>query len=350
MVLEKPRKRAEAVIMFLSGKLLVWCWLAVVVGIVWLGIPAAQAQGDSSDVHIQPRVPRSLVSSTADRELNTHTQAIRKNVELVLVPVTITDPMDRVVVGLGPNNFQVFEGKQPQEIKHFSSEDAPVSLGIILDVSGSMASKIERAREAVVDLLKASNPQDEFFLITFSDAPQLVQDFTQKIEEAQAKLLFATPKGQTALLDAIYLGIDKMKEAKYSRKALLVISDGGDNHSLYTENEVKSVVKEADVLLYSVGIFDHEFRTLEERLGPLLLSEISDVTGGRCYTVDSPNDLPLITERIGAELRNQYVLGYRPTANDDGKWRKIKVNLTYLPKGLPPLRVRAKSGYYAPSR
>ena len=335
---------------FSSRRLLIECWSTVLAGIVWLGIAPAQAQSDTSNVHIQPRVPVSRGNSAEDREPNTHTPLIRKNVELVLVPVTITDAMDRVVLGLGRSNFKVFEGKQPQEIKHFSSEDAPVSLGVVLDVSGSMVSKIERAREAVVELLKASNPQDEFFVIMFSDTPQLVQDFTQKIEEAQAQLLFARPKGQTALLDAIYLGINKMKEAKYHRKALLVISDGGDNHSRYTENEVKSVVKEADVLIYSVGIFDHESHTIEERLGPLLLSEISDVTGGRTYTLDNPNDLPLITQRIGVELRNQYVLGYRPTAIDDGKWRKIKVNLTYLPKGLPPLHVRAKSGYYAPSR
>jgi len=329
----------------------IWCWLGVLVGITGLGIPAAQGQGDSSEVHIQPRGELSLGNSTAGHKLNIDAQPIRKSVELVLVPVTLTDEMGRVILGLGQDNFKVFEGKKQQEIKHFSSEDAPVSLGVILDVSGSMAGKIESAREAVVEMLKSSNPQDEFFLITFSDAPQVAQNFTQKIENMHEKLLFATPKGRTALLDAIYLGIERMKEAKYPRKALLVISDGGDNHSVYTENEVQSVVKEADVLIYSVGIFDKESPTTEERLGPGLLKEMSDVTGGTAYTLDSPRHLPQITEHIGFELRTQYVLGYRPTSKEDyGKWRKIKVKLAYLPNGLSRLRVRSKTGYYAPSR
>jgi len=222
---------------------------------------------------------------------------------------------------------------------------------VILDMSGSMETKIERAREAVQEFLKASNPQDEFFLITFADTPHVVRDFTQKAEDLQERLLYTKPKGPTSLLDAIYMGVDKMKEAKYQRKALLVISDGGDNHSRYTEREVKSLTKEADVLIYSVGIFDREFATREELLGPALLTEISEISGARCYTLDDSKYLPVITRHIGVQLRNQYVLGYRPNnATDDGKWRKIKVKLTLLPRSLPPLRVHAKTGYYAPSQ
>jgi len=266
----------------------------------------------------------------------------------VLVPVTITDGMDRVVVGLDQRNFQLYEGKQPQEIKHFFSEDAPVSIGVILDMRGSMGTKIERARDAVQEFLKASNPQDEFFLITFADTPHLAQDFTQNAGDMQESLLYSKPKGRTALLDAIYMGVAKMKEAKYQRKALLLISDGGDNHSRYTEGEVKSLTKEADVLIYSVGIFDREFATREELLGPELLTEISEVTGARCYTLDDSKYLPTIARHIGVALRNQYVLAYRPNnAKDDGKWRKIKVKLTLLPKSLPRLNVHAKTGYYA---
>jgi Ca-activated chloride channel family protein len=269
----------------------------------------------------------------------------------VLVPVSVTGTMNRVVAGLEQGNFQLYEGKQFQEIKHFSREDAPVSLGVILDVSKSMASKIDRAREAVLKLLEASNPQDEFFLITFADTPHLVRDFTQQIGDMQERLLFARPRGETALLDALYLGLDKMKDAKYARKALLLISDGGDNHSLYTEKEVKSRIKEADVLVYSVGIFDREFSTMEERLGPKLLADISEMTGAQCYTLDNPNALPIITEYIGAQLRNQYVLAYSPrNPKIDGKWRKIEVKLTELPKGLPQLSVHAKTGYYGRSQ
>jgi len=210
-----------------------------------------------------------------------------------------------------------------------------------------METKIERAREAVLRLLEASNPQDEFFLITFSDTPHVIQTFTNTIEEMQEQLLLVRPKGQTALLDALYLGLNKMHEAKYARKALLVISDGGDNHSRYTEKEVKSRIKESDVLVYSVGVFDREFPTREERLGPELLTEISEVTGGRCYTLDNPNYLPTITRHIGLELRNQYVLAYSPNkSKNDGKWRKINVKLTQLPGRVPQLYVHARTGYY----
>ncbi len=315
--------------------------------VVCFAIPAARAQSGISDVHIEPRVQPGTVANLTSRFANT----IRTRVDLVLVPVTVTDTMNRVVVGLQQGNFQLYEGKQSQEIKHFSLEDAPVSIGVILDVSGSMASKIERAREAVLKLLEASNPQDEFFLITFSDTPQVVQNFTQSIGDIQEQLLFARPKGQTALLDALYLGLSQMKDAKYARKAILIISDGGDNHSRYTEKEVKSRIKESDVLVYSVGIFDREFATREELLGPELLTEISEVTGARCYTLDNPNDLPMITQHIGVELRNQYVLAYTPnTSKNDGKWRKIKVKLTLLPKWVPQLRVYARTGYYAQSQ
>jgi len=329
-----------------KSPVLVPCILAFAVfALVCLAVPVARAQSEINDVHIEPRVHSGLTSNITDLHLNT----IRTHAELVLVPVTVTDAMNRVVVGLARGNFQLYEGKQSQEIKHFSTEDAPVSLGIILDVSGSMAMKIERAREAVLKLLESSNPEDEFFLITFSDRPHLVQNFTQQIGDIQQQLLYARPKGSTALLDAIDLGLNKMHEAKYARKALLLISDGGDNHSRYSEKEVKARVKESDVLIYSVGIFDRQFATMEERLGPELLTDISEVTGARCYTLDNPNDLPLITQHIGVELRNQYVLAYSPNGpkKDDGKWRNIKVKLTLLPKSVPQLRVRARTGYYA---
>src|ERR1700736_4991729 len=321
--------------------------LSVLGSFLYPGIQEAHAQSEMSPVHIEPRVRSSPSAKFGDNSSNT----IRTRVDLVLVPVTITDGMDRVVVGLDQRNFQLYEGKQPQEIKHFFSEDGPVSIGVILDISGSMKTKIERAREAVDEFLKAANPQDEFFLITFADRPHVVQDFTQKTEDIQEGLLYTKPKGPTALLDAIYMALDKMKEAKYQRRALLLISDGGDNHSRYTEKEVKSLTKEANVLIYSVGIFDREFASREEFLGPALLSELSEVTGARCYTLDDSRYLPSITRHIGVQLRNQYVLGYRPNiAQDDGKWRKIKVKLTQLPRSLPQLRVYAKKGYYAPSQ
>ena len=311
---------------------------------------ASFAQLSTDDVHVVPRTPAETADKPAnsiDPELQTHTVPIKKDVDLVLVPVTITDQMDRLITGLDKANFQLFEGKQQQEIRHFSTEDAPISLGIIFDMSGSMASKIDRAREAVVEFCKSANPQDEFFMVTFSDTPHLVAGFTRDADQIQNKLVFTGPKGRTALLDAVYLGMHKMREAKNQKKALLIISDGGDNHSRYTEGEIKSQVKEADVMIYSIGIYDHAFPTIEEKLGPELLSELSEVTGGRGFTIDNPNDLPDVAGKIGMQLRNQYVLGYRPSqVNHDGKWHKIKVKL-HIPKGLPPLQIYARTGYYA---
>lgn len=310
---------------------------------------------DVDDIHVQPRagsddIAKTTVDGALADTVRPHSPTIRSKVDLVLVPVTVTDPANRLVTGLDKENFEVFEGKDRQELRNFSSEDAPISLGVIFDMSGSMASKIERAREAVIQFFKTANPQDEFFLITFADRPEEISDFTQSIDDLQGKLVFTVPKGRTALLDAIYLGVSKMREAKYPKKSLLIISDGGDNHSRYTEGEIKSLVKEADVMIYSIGIYDHYFQTEEERLGPQLLGDISELSGGRAFTIDNPNDLADVATKIGIELRNQYVLGYRPkNPGHDGKWHKIKVKLV-PPKGLPPLHVYAKTGYYASSQ
>jgi len=310
------------------------------------------AQSPIDEVHVNP--PSELPAARRraaeiDAALNTHTPPIKVDVDLVLVPVTITDARERLVVGLNQTDFEIFEGKNRQEIRHFSMEDAPVSLGVIFDMSGSMNSKFERAREAVIEFLKTANPQDEFFLITFADRPEEASDFTTSVEDVQAQMLHTFPKGRTALFDAIYLGITKMRQARYRKRALLIISDGGDNHSRYTEGEIKSLVKEADVLLYGVGIYDRYFPTPEERLGPLLLSNLTEITGGRTFTIDNPNDLPAVARAIGVQLRHQYLIGYRPSNSArNGKWHKIKVKLAAL-KGVPPLRVHAKTGYYAPS-
>jgi Ca-activated chloride channel homolog len=146
------------------------------------------------------------------------------------------------------------------------------------------------------------------------------------------------------------MAISHMRNARYQRKALVIISDGGDNRSRYTEKEVKSLIKEADVLVYSIGVFDTEFRTMEERLGPELLATISGLTGASAYALDNPKHLPAVAEHIANELRNQYILGYSPEEpRRDGKWRKIKVKLA-LPRGLQALRVQARSGYYGRSQ
>jgi Ca-activated chloride channel family protein len=326
-------------------------WLLVLGSASWSAKPSF-AQTGVNDVHVAPRMVETAKTEvppdTASPSLNAHVRPLRASADLVLVPVTITDPLNRLVTGLEKENFQLFEGGSGQEIKTFSSEDAPVSLGVIFDSSGSMKSKMDRAKDAVMEFFKTANPQDEFFMITFSDQPEVVSDFTSSVDEIQNKLIYAVPQRMTALMDAIYMGVTKMRQAKYSKKALLIISDGGDNHSRYTENEIKALVKEADVMVYAIGIYDRYFATPEERLGPELLGEVAELSGGRAFTVENPNDLADVATKIGIELRNQYVLGYRPhNVSRDGKWRKIKVKLL-PPKGLPPLRVYARPGYYAP--
>ena len=320
---------------------------------VLASVAGGLAQSSSTDdVHVVPRSSRvaaqtAIVLATATPGPRVSGAVIRTSADLVMVPVTVTDEMNRPVVGLDQTNFELFENKKQQDIKNFSSEDAPISIGIILDTSHSMANKLERAREAVRQFCEASNPADEFFLVTFSDDPRLATDFTNRPEELENALLTAQAKGRTSLLDAIYMGIRKMKTAHYARRALLILSDGGDNHSRYNDRDVKRAIKEADVLIYSVGTFDRYVSTQEELLGPELLKSVSEVTGGESFTISRVEELPEVTRSIGSHLRYQYMLTYRPQeAERDGKWHKISVKLR-LPRNWSLLRINARTGYYA---
>jgi Ca-activated chloride channel homolog len=325
-----------------------------------LSLACAHAQDDQlNKVHVQP--PSSTSSPTTEpngaeappesgiKALKVHPGSfIRMDVDMVLVPVTITDPMNRLVTGLEQNDFQVYENNSEQKISSFACEDAPVSIGIIFDLSGSMTSKLNRAKDAILQFIKTANPQDEFFVIGFNDRPELIEDFTSSVDDIEARLAIVRAGHRTALLDAIYYGVAKMKEARHERKALLVVSDGGDNRSRYTEGEVRAQVRESDVEIYSIGIFDPYAPTPEERAGPQLLEDLSDSTGGRMFRVDDVDEMSDIAEKISTELRNQYVIGYKPAdLSKDGKWRKVKVKVN-PPPGLPPLTVYARTGYYAP--
>jgi Ca-activated chloride channel family protein len=292
-----------------------------------------------------------LAASPNERRLGAE-RGIRVDVDLALVNVTITDPYNRLVTGLEQENFRIFEDNIEQDVAHFSNEDVPVSIGVIFDLSGSMANKVDKSRLAALQFFKTANPQDEFFLVSFNDRAQLVSPFTSSIEDLQTRLMFTAARGRTAMLDAIYLGLSQMKGARNTKRALLIISDGGDNHSRYTERDIRNYVKEADVQVYAIGIYDPSGNraTPEEVSGPSLLGDLTDMTGGRTLPVANLNDLPDIAIKISMELRNQYVLGYKPSNRaHDGKWRKLKIKLR-PPKGLPPLNVYAKSGYLAPSR
>jgi len=320
--------------------------------LVWVAVPAIAddtrgAQEPRVTIKPRPRPPAAL------EEAGPRSANIRVDTELVLIPVTVTDPLNRFVTGLDKDHFKLFEDKIEQKITHFASEDAPLSVGFVFDVSGSMGAKLRKSREAVAQFLKTANPEDEFFLVQFSDRPELAVKFTSEGEEIQNRLTFTQSRGRTALLDAIYLSLHEMKRARNPRKALLIVSDGGDNSSRYTESEIKNLVREADVQIYAIGIFEpiaSRGRTPEELAGPSLLGEIAEQTGGRHFPVENVNELPDVAAKIGIELRNQYILGYSPSNQQkDGKYRRVQVKLVQ-PKGLPPLRAFWRLGYYAPTQ
>lgn len=316
-----------------------------------LVVPTARVPADDET---QPKgVAEKDASRITVRQPPIHPAPIQVDVNMVVVNVTVTDPYDRIVTGLDQSHFQVFDERVEQKIASFSTEDTPISVGLVFDSSRSMGEKINKAKEAALQFFKTSNPQDEFMLINFNDRAHLISGFTSKYENIQDRMLFVKAAGKTALLDAIYLGLYEMKNGSTSRKALLLISDGGDNHSRYTEQDVKRAVRESDVQIYSVGVFEplaSRTRTPEEAGGPGLLSELSEVSGGRMFSVEDANELPDIAEKISIELRNQYVIGYKPSnLVRDGRWRRIKVKLL-PPKGLPPLQVYARTGYYAPTQ
>ncbi len=319
-------------------------------------LPMCAQEDPLNTIHVTPPAPKTEkptepppVEGKAGLRARPN-ERLRVDVNLVLIPLTVTDPMNRLVTGLERNEFFIYENNNLQQLKSFSSEDSPVSIGIIMDLSGSVANKLVRERESIVEFLRTSNPQDEFFIIGFNDRPELIEDFTSSVDDIEARLQTVRAGKRTALLDAIYYGVNKMKQARNERKAILIVSDGGDNRSRYTENEVRNLVRESDVEVYAIGIFDVYAATTEERNGPLLLHDLSEETGGQLFRVDDISDMADIATKISAELRNQYVLGYKPAdAKRDGKWRKVKVKLT-PPAGLPPLTVHARTGYYAPSQ
>ncbi len=353
---ERAVKREERQIRVLPC-LLVVC-LLVFVGLPCCSIPAlaqttaAPSEGTKPNDEPKPLATKDDVKKNTPGTAVKPLQGLHLDVDLALVNVTVTDPYNRLVTGLDPDNFRVYEDNVEQEVVTFSSEDVPISIGVIFDFSGSMANKIGKAREAAVEFFKTANPQDEFFLVSFNERAELTSAFTNSVEDLQSRMMLTAPKGRTALLDAIYLGLSQMRGARNGKRALLILSDGGDNHSRYNESDIKRLVKEADTQLYAIGIFDplgYRNRTPEELNGPSLLSEVTEMTGGRVFAVENLNDLPDIASKIGMELRNQYVLGYRPSNKaHDARWRKIKIKLR-APKGLPPLNVYSKTGYYAPS-
>jgi Ca-activated chloride channel family protein len=308
-------------------------------------------------VHLSPppAAPESTelgAGALADSDLSSHGKPLRVDVDLVLVSVNVTDARNRPVTTLEKPEFCLYEDNREQQIRYFSTEDAPISVGVILDMSGTMSNKIDTAREAIGEFFKNAHPEDDYFVVTFADRPELTADTTQSIGHIQASLATVKPAGYTALLDAIYLGVTKLRSARYQRRALLIISDGGDNNSRFNLREMKDIVAEADVEIYAIGIFDDSFpivKSIEERLGKRLLTQITEASGGRTIAVEKASRIPQIAATISRELRNQYVLGYRPSNIAwNGKWRKIRVRVTPKTKAMP-VQASYRKGYSAPA-
>jgi VWFA-related protein len=308
---------------------------------------AFQASGVDTAVSILPRFRPAL--STGQTILPR--ADIRVDSALVLVPAQVTNVLGTPVTNLQKGDFKVFEDGVEQPITNFSREDAPLSIGLLFDISGSMRNKIKKATEAADAFFRTANPQDEFFLIEFSDRPKLAVPFTSDPNEVYDRIAHTKPFGRTSLLDAIHMALGQMKHAQNTRKALVIVSDGGDNRSRHTEREIKSAMLESDLQVYAMGIFDPDDapkHSLEEQNGPELLKDLADESGGREYPVINLNDLPSISARIGNQLRNQYLLGYTPLKTErDGKYRIINVRVTPQAK-IPDLRVYYRHGYYSP--
>ncbi|PYT02753.1 MAG: VWA domain-containing protein [Acidobacteria bacterium] len=271
---------------------------------------------------------------------------ITLDTEVVNVIISVTDPYGRFVTGLGKDHFEVFDDKVKQQIAHFTDEDAPVSLGIVYDVSGSMKERVARSIRALRRFIETSHNDDDFFLIGFNDRAKLVQDFTTSGDAILGKLMFVNPHGSTALYDAAYLAVEKVQQGRHSKKALLIISDGQDNNSRYTYKELRNRVKEADVQIYSIGITDPVNDSLAG-FGRGVLEEMTRMTGGRAFFPNAYNEPELveICTRIALELRHQYSVGFYPTdIASETKWHKVQVKVN-PPRGLGRLSLSYRDGY-----
>lgn len=275
---------------------------------------------------------------------------IRVDKDLVLVPVTVCDSYDRVITGLEKQHFRLFDNNVEQTVSHFSMEDEPLAIGLVFDTSSSMENKLSRSRLAASAFLETANPEDEFFLVEFNERPKVVVELTRDAEQIRNHLVFTRGKGRTALLDAIYLSLQQFKKSHTARKALLIISDGGDNASRYRPSEVRNLLRENGVIVYGIGVyqpFSAPANTQEELMGPSLLSEIAEPTGGREIPVTDLKDMPDVASKIGLELRNRYVLGFSPLdATHDGRYHRLHVKLVPPPQ-MPRLHAYWRPGYYA---
>jgi Ca-activated chloride channel family protein len=302
---------------------------------------AGSAATGATETKAAPPLTGPSLTVENDRPVITHT-------DMVTLTVTVTDTYGRFVTGLGKNAFTVTDDKVQQDITFFSDEDAPVSLGVIFDVSGSMGgAKIDKAREALKKFIETSHTGDEYFLIGFNNRAQLLLDRTRDSDSLMQKLTFVQTKGQTALYDACYLGVERVTRGAHPKRAVLLISDGQDNSSRYTFTELRRMLKESDVIIYAVGIVDGSDESALGYGGRAILEELAGVSGGKAFFPSTGAEMNDTFERIALELRTQYSIGFRPTNFvNNGKWHKLKIKVQ-PPRGFPRLFVRGREGYYA---
>jgi Ca-activated chloride channel family protein len=271
---------------------------------------------------------------------------VKIDVDLVIVNAVVADHDGRPVTGLDKTHFRIWEDKVPQDIRYFSTEEIPASVALIFDISGSMAPRLAVARTAVAKFLDAGSPEDEYALIQFATRPDVVQDFTSDTAELRNRIALVGGRGATALYDAVYLGIEQLRHAHNPRKALLLITDGEDNYSRYTFNDVKRLAMESDIQLFVIGLtgFTPPTMTKGHKTGYEVLQELVDLTGGEAFITSDTRRLDDICARISESLKAEYVIGYASTnAATDGKWRKLHVKLDQVSHA----NVHARSGYYA---
>src|SRR6185312_2799636 len=294
---------------------------------------------------ITPRVPPAA-------SLRTQPAAIlRSDSSLVIIPVWVSTASGASVTTLAREDFRIADENADQPISYFVKDDAPLSIGLLFDLSGSMKNKMVQASQAVAEFFKTANTEDEFFLVEFNDRAKLTVRFTRDSGEIAGRIGRARPFGRTSLFDAIDIALKQMKKAKHARKALVIVSDGGDNWSRHTAREIRRTLLESDVQLYAMGIFDKEITAkspIETKRGPGLLEDLAAETGGREYPVDDLSELPAISARLGSDLRNEYLLGYYASGPRDGKYHHVRVTLA-LPQKSAPLRANYRRGYYAAS-
>ncbi|MFL6437558.1 MAG: VWA domain-containing protein [Terriglobales bacterium] len=312
--------------------------LSVCLGAALAFTASASAQSED-EVHVVPR-PRTMERSERATDtagtlgpanhLKLRPERLRVDVDLVLVPVVVTDTFNRPVTGLTKDSFELVDDGEKQKIHFFSLEDGALSVGLVLDISNSMVNRVSVEREALAKFFQNANPEDEYFAIGVSSSPLLLADSTQGIGDIQSQLALVQPSGYTALIDSIYFALNKLRSAHYARRAILIISDGGENDSRFNFREIKALAEESDVTVYAIRPVDAlpVFRTIEEKLGSRLLSGITGATGGRTVSLGYSDNIAGAAAAISTELRNQYVLGYHPTeGSHTGKLHRIKVRM-----------------------